>query len=121
MKIDIPGANFLICNNWACKYNNPNTRTCSYDARIVLNENGRCEILPQGNQPKRKRYKIKGYKNKFFKPMVNINLSEKELNEITQKLIKELQRTPLTIMPKHIEDNIYYMSKGAENDNLKSK
>ena len=106
--MDIKGVNYLKCDRKNCFYNVGNECQC---VQVCLTKDGICDRI---EAPQRKRYKIKGYKNKFFKPMVNINLSGEELNEIAKKLIQELQRKPVTIMPKHIEDNIYYMSGGTE-------
>lgn len=114
--MDIKGVNYLKCNRKDCFYNVGNECQCM---TVFLNENGVCSRVKYSPI---KRYKVISHKKKqIFKPMVNIHVSESELNEAFEKLIKELQRKPLTIMPNHIEDNIYYMSKGAENDNLKSK
>ena len=118
MKIDIPGVNFLICNNQFCSYNNPNTRTCSYDARIVLNENGRCEILPQGNQPKRKRYKIKGrIKKENFKPIAKIYLSDEDIKKIVDGAERSIEILPSnkgSVTNSPPMDKFYYMSSGYQ-------
>ena len=114
--MDIKGVNYLKCDRKNCFYNVDNECQC---VQVRLTEGGFCDRI---EAPQRKRYKIKGYKkNPKNIYTVKVQWDEEEIEEAIKKIMRG-NRSNLQILddaadfrkPKHIEDNIYYMSGGTE-------
>lgn len=109
-------ASMLECYNKECEWHQTNG-VCRRGV-ITINKEGRCIYAPQ----KRKHYKVKAKKKKNNKigwndTTIKIELSE-ENREAFEKAINKSNITSCEIVvapkPKHIEDNIYYMSGGYQ-------